>query len=77
MGALKISLIFPSYKIKETTIFFPFTESELNTKQSFEQIENDYDIKQYIKITMRLNSNTETEVNTLVNQQSLRLTEKQ
>ena len=34
------------------------------TQKSFDQIKNDYDMKEYVKVTMWLNFHTENEVNT-------------
>ena len=59
MGALTVSLFCSSFKSKELTIFYLLTEYKLSKKQSLDQIENDYNIKQYIKILIRLISHTE------------------
>ena len=51
MDALVISLVFCSVKSKEITKLIPFKEQELNKKQSFDNIVNDYNIKIYSMIT--------------------------
>ena len=51
MDALVISLVFCSVKSKEITKLIPFKEQELNKKQSFDNIVNDYNIKIYSMMT--------------------------